>query len=170
MVEDDGTSLVAASAVASDVPPPGEKKASPPMAARDKRMLIMAAALVIALGLGGAYISSVSEFAALLLVLGLPIALTLAGWISLADGLRFEDVAMFPDDQAGLLYSIAAVPTAITLSAFLGVVVHRFFLQPDQPVFTLLLGRFFLAFCAVSTLGCLFVSCRHYLLCWRHRR
>ena len=79
-----------------------------------------------------------------------------------------KDTAMFDDPQAGLLYSIPAVPSAITLTTFLGVIVHRIFL-PDQPVFTPLLGQFFLAFSATSLLGPILVCTRRYTLCWRHR-
>ena len=162
---DDGTKLVESTAIASDA---DQHKKPPLMSARDKQRLIIVAVVCIALGVGGAYISSASELAALLLVLGVPIALTLAGWIVLADGLREEDTAIFDDPQAQLLYSIPAVPSAITLTTFLGVIVHRIFL-PDQPVFTPLLGQFFLAFCAASLLGCILVCTRRYTLCWRHR-
>lgn len=167
-VMDDGTKLVESTAITSDAPSSDQQKTPPLMATRDKQRLIIVAVVCVALGVGGAYISNASELAALLLVLGVPIALTLAGWIFLADGLREEDTAMFDDPQAGLLYSIPAVPSAITLTTFLGVIVHRIFL-PDQPVFTPLLGQFFLAFSATSLLGPILVCTRRYTLCWRHR-
>jgi len=111
---------------------------------------------------------STHEFARLAGCLGLPIFLNLTGWCWLADGLRFEDTAMFNDDLAGSLYYLPAIPSAITLVSFTSVLLSRLF-RPDMPIFTPLLGQFFLAFCLVNVFGCLLVSTRSYALCWRHR-
>ena len=118
---------------------------------------------------------STHEFARLAGYLGLPIVLTLIGWWVLADGLRFEDTreAMFKDNEMtgslSWLYYCPAIPSAITLVSFTSVVLSRVF-NPGKPIFTPLLGQFFLAYCVVNVFGCLLVSTRSYTLCWRHRR
>ena len=107
-----------------------------------------------------------SELARLSGCLGVPIALTLAGWWALAEGLHSTDTTK-DVDVAGWLYYFPAVPSACTAASFLSVILGRVFRPVDGAIFTPLLGHFFLAFCAVSALGCLLASGR--CACWRHR-
>ena len=160
MSEQPAASLVDRSA------PTSESVPTPP-SAKDKQKLVLVLVVLVVLIIGGAWLSATSEWVALGSCLGVPILLTLCGWFALADGLRQEDTAMFKDDMAGALYSIPMIPSAITVSAFIGIIVSRLF--RGDVVFTALLGQFFAAFCVVTVVGCCLVGCREYLLCWRHR-
>eukprot|EP00966_Prymnesium_polylepis_P026141 602724-Prymnesium_polylepis.1 len=106
---------------------------------RRRLIAVTALGVLLLLFVAFSWLTAASEAVALGSVLGLPIALTFLGWCALADGMRFNDTAMEPrDDMAGMLTALPAIPSAVALSSFLGVITSRFF--QGETVLTPLLG------------------------------
>ena len=108
--------------------------------------------------------SQVSELMALSVCIGVPIALMCAGCVLLAYGMHEEDEmeGYGIGTNGSIVCLLPAGAAAVALASFGVVAASRALLQPDQPVLTPLLGKFFAAFCGVSVLGCCLVgACTH---------
>ena len=113
------------------------------------------------------YAGQAFEIIALSSTLGIPILLTLLGWLALADGMLSAERAGQEPMYRALAY-FPAVPFAITLSSFIGVMMSRTFTRDFEG--SPLLGDFFLAFVVVNFVGVVVTATRsHTLGCCRHR-
>jgi hypothetical protein len=109
-------------------------------------------------------VSAFSPTKAVLVGAGIPTLLSAVAWVVVAQNLRKEETSMYPDDSAGLLYSVPLVPSAFTLASIGGLMAATVGSAGAEAVFTSPpLACAVLALLAVTAAGAALVCFRSFV-------